>query len=127
LSELEEISQAALAPQSLMSVVIPLAPAPEIVAFNRLELQTILKLYGRMVAAGEWRDYAIDHLKDRAVFSIFRRTSESPLYRVEKAPKLAARQGQYSVIAQGGLVLKRGQDLERVLAVLEKRPKLVDL
>lgn len=126
-SDLEDIALAASAPQPPLAVVVPLAPEPEVVAFNRGELQTILKLYGRMVAAGEWRDYAIDHLRDRAVFSVFRRTSESPLYRIEKAPKLVARQGQYSVIAQGGLILKRGNELERVLAVLEKRPKLVDV
>jgi hypothetical protein len=100
------------------------APA---VSFDRRELFEILKLYGRMVAEGEWRDYAIDHLKDRAVFSVFRRASEAPLYRIEKDPKLAQRQGAYSVVAQGGLVLKRGQDLARVLAVLEKKPRLVDL
>lgn len=95
------------------------------VRFDRRELEAILRLYGRMVAAGEWRDYAIDHLADRAVFSIFRRSSEAPLYTVEKDPKLAQRQGAYSVVAQGGMILKRGQDLARVLAVLEKKPKLV--
>lgn len=95
------------------------------VRFNRMELQVILSLYGRMVAQGEWRDYAIDHLRERAVFSVFRRTSESPLYRIEKQPKLAARQGQYAIVAQGGLILKRGNDLARVIAVVEKRPKLV--
>lgn len=95
------------------------------VRFNRMELQVILSLYGRMVAQGEWRDYAIDHLRERAVFSVFRRTSENPLYRIEKQPKLAARQGQYAIVAQGGLILKRGNDLARVIAVVEKRPKLV--
>ena len=99
------------------------APAPReksYVAFDRHELSEILKVYGRMVAAGEWRDYAIDHLPDRAVFSIFRRSSEMPLYRVEKNPKLARRQGAYSVIAQTGMILKRGGDLGRVLRVLDK-------
>ena len=96
------------------------------VSFDRRELFEILRLYGRMVAEGEWRDYAIDHLETRAVFSIFRRTAEAPLYRIEKDPKLANRQGAYSVIAQGGMILKRGQDLARVIAVLDKRPKLVD-
>lgn len=100
---------------------------PDSVRFNRAELQVILSLYGRMVAAGEWRDYAIDHLRERAVFSVFRRTSESPLYRIEKQPKLAARQGQYAIVAQGGLILKRGADLARVIAVVEKRPKLVEV
>lgn len=79
-----------------------------------------------MVAAGEWRDYAIDTLKDRAVFSIFRRTSEVPLYRIEKNPKLARRQGAYAVISQTGMILKRGSDLARVLRVLDKSLSLVD-
>ena len=95
------------------------------VTFHRRELDAILWVYGRMVGEGEWRDYAIDHLRERAVFSIFRRSGESPLYRIDKAPKLMHRQGQYSVVAQGGLILKRGADLGRVVAVLEKRPKLV--
>jgi len=90
------------------------------VAFDRHELSEILKVYGRMVAVGEWRDYAIDHLPDRAVFSIFRRSSEVPLYRVEKNPKLARRQGAYSVIAQTGMILKRGGELARVLRVIDK-------
>jgi hypothetical protein len=97
------------------------------VTFDRRELFEILKLYGRMVASGEWRDYAIDHLADRAVFSVFRRTSEVPLYRIEKNPKLAQRQGAYAVIDQGGRILKRGADLARVVAVLEKKPKLVEI
>jgi hypothetical protein len=97
------------------------------VAFDRKELFEILKLYGRKVAEGEWRDYAIDHLDTCAVFSIFRRTAEAPLYRIEKTPKLAAKQGTYSVVAQGGLVLKRGQDLSRVLAVIDRKPKLVEV
>jgi hypothetical protein len=90
------------------------------VTFNRRELNRILDLYGRKVAAGEWRDYAIDFLKDRAVFSVFRRTSEVPLYRIEKNPKLAQRQGAYSVIAAGGLILRRGHELERVLLAIDK-------
>lgn len=90
------------------------------VTFNRRELNRILDLYGRMVAAGEWRDYAIDFLKDRAVFSVFRRTSEVPLYRIEKNPKLAQKQGAYSVISATGLILRRGPELDRVLRVLEK-------
>jgi hypothetical protein len=102
-------------------------PAPAIVAFDRRELNQILDIYGRMVAAGEWRDYAIDMLKDRAVFSIFRRTSEMPLFRVEKTPKLARRQGAFSVTAAGGLVLKRGHDLGQVLRVFDKGLKVLDL
>lgn len=99
--------------------------APGLVSFDRRELSEILKVYGRMVAAGEWRDYAIDMLKDRAVFSIFRRSSEMPLFRVEKNPKLARRQGAYSVVAAGGLVMKRGQDLAQVMRVFDKGPRLV--
>ena len=94
---------------------------PQSVTFNRLELNRILNLYGRMVADGEWRDYAIDFLKDRAVFSIFRRAAENPLYRVEKRPDLRLRQGQYAVIGAEGQVLRRGNDLVQVLKVLEKR------
>jgi hypothetical protein len=96
------------------------------VTFNRAELRDIFTIYGQMVAMGEWRDYAIDMLRDKAVFSIFRRTCERPLYRIEKTPKLARKQGAYSVIAMTGLVLKRGQDLTRVLGVLEHRLRLVE-
>ncbi|MCH6048255.1 DUF2794 domain-containing protein, partial [Salmonella enterica] len=78
------------------------------VTFNRRELDQILRIYGFMVSAGEWRDYAIDHLNDRAVFSVFRRTSEVPMFRIEKNPRLARKQGAYSVIAASGLILKRG-------------------
>lgn len=95
-------------------------PVPVAVNFDRHELGKILNIYGKMVAKGEWRDYAIDHLSDRAVFSIFRRASEIPLFRVEKNPKLAQKQGAYSVIAAGGMILKRGHDLERVLHVFDK-------
>lgn len=91
------------------------------VAFHRTELQVILSLYGRMVAAGEWRDYGISCLKDAAVFSVFRRTAEHPLYRIEKRPRLRLRQGQYAVIAMEGQVLKRGHDLRQVLRVLERK------
>ncbi|WP_420960334.1 DUF2794 domain-containing protein [Brucella sp. IR073] len=97
------------------------------VTFNRHELDKILRIYGRMVASGEWRDYAIDHLSDRAVFSIFRRASEIPLFRIEKNPKLAQRQGAYSVIAASGLILKRGHELERVLRVFDKSLRLVEV
>ncbi|WP_417671356.1 DUF2794 domain-containing protein [Roseibium sp.] len=102
----------------------PTPPVKPVVSFNRRELDTILRLYGRMVADGEWRDYAIDLMKDRAVFSVFRRTSEMPLYRIEKDPKLARRQGAYCVVAAGGMILKRGQDLSQVLKVLEKKKHL---
>ena len=100
--------------------------APPHVKFDRLELNAILNLYGRMVAAGEWRDYAIDFLKDRAVFSIYRRSSEVPLYRVEKDPKLARRQGAYSVISASGLILRRGNDLARVLLVIDRKLSVVN-
>ncbi len=95
------------------------------VTFNRLELNRILNLYGRMVAEGEWRDYAIDFLKDRAVFSIFRRASEVPLYRIEKDPKLARKQGAYSVVSAGGQILRRGHDLDRVLLVIDRKLSVV--
>lgn len=94
--------------------------------FDRQELSQILNVYGRKVASGEWRDYAIDTLKEKAVFSVFRRSSEMPLYRIEKAPKLARRQGAYSVIAATGLILKRGHDLARVLRALDKGLRLVE-
>ena len=94
---------------------------PEQVAFHRTELQPILSLYGRMVAAGDWRDYGISCLRDVAVFSVFRRTAEHPLYRIEKRPKLRNRQGQYAVIGMEGQVLKRGNDLRQVLKVLERK------
>jgi hypothetical protein len=101
-------------------------PAPQIhVTFSRRELNRILDLYGRKVAAGEWRDYAIDFLKDRAVFSVFRRTSEVPLYRIEKNPKLGRRQGAYSVISATGLIVRRGHELDRVLRSIDVSLSLV--
>jgi hypothetical protein len=98
---------------------------PDRVAFTKDELQSIMQLYGRMVAAGEWRDYAMDFLTDRAVFSVFRRASEIPLYRVEKAPKMRERQGAFAVVAASGLIMRRGNDLNRVLNVLDGKIKLV--
>ena len=95
------------------------------VTFDRRELNRILDLYGRMVAAGEWRDYAIDFTRERAVFSVFRRASEMPIYRIEKNPRLARKQGAYSVISVTGLILKRGPELDRVLRVLDKSLILV--
>lgn len=99
-------------------------PASQVVSFHRTELSEIINVYGRQVAAGEWRDYAVDMLGDRAVFSIFRRASEMPIYRVEKNPKLSRRQGAYSVISATGLILKRGHDLRAVLRVIDKRVTL---
>ncbi|OIQ31422.1 MAG: hypothetical protein BM562_07585 [Alphaproteobacteria bacterium MedPE-SWcel] len=99
----------------------PTPPYSEQVAFHRRELSIILSLYGRMVAAGEWRDYGISTLRDLAVFSVFRRTAENPLYRIEKRPKLRNRQGQYAVVGMDGQILKRGNDLATVLRVLERK------
>jgi len=97
------------------------------VAFTRDELSRILSLYGQFVAAGEWRDYAIDHLRDAAVFSIFRRSAETPLYRVEKRPALASRQGAWSVISMTGVILRRGHDLAQVLRIFDRQKmKLAD-
>jgi Protein of unknown function (DUF2794) len=95
------------------------------VSFDREEMREILNLYGRKVAEGEWRDYAIDFTRDKAVFSVYRRTSEMPLYRIEKHPKLARRQGAYSVVAASGLVLKRGHELSKVLRVIDKPLRVV--
>jgi len=111
--------------------VVPLPTAAtgrqafETVRFDRRELDQILRIYSLMVGAGEWRDYAIDSLKDRAVFSVFRRASESPLYRIEKNPKLARRQGAYSVVSASGMVMKRGQDLANVLKIFDKPLRIV--
>ncbi len=102
-------------------IPFPKKPGQGKVAFQRDELTIILTLYGRMVAAGEWRDYGISMLKDTAIFAIFRRTAEHPLYRIEKRPRLAAKQQQYAVIGMDGQILKRGADLRTVLRVLERK------
>jgi hypothetical protein len=102
--------------------ISPALVAPAIilqVTFDRSELNRILSVYGRMVAAGEWRDYALDFLEDAAVFSIFRHAAEMPLFRVEKRPR--AKQGPYSVIAAGGMILKRGHELAQVLKIFDKK------
>ena len=107
-----------------MSNVLPFpaaSGAPSQIGFDRLELTRILDVYGRMVAAGEWRDYGLSFLREVAVFSIFRRAAENPLYRIEKRPRLRAAQGQYAVIGMDGRVLKRGHDLGQVLRVLERK------
>ena len=94
---------------------------PAVIAFHRTELSPILALYGRMVAAGEWRDYGISHGPEVAVFAIFRRTSENPLYRIEKRPRLRSAQGMYAVVGMDGQILRRGHDLPTVLRVLERK------
>ncbi|WP_068084002.1 DUF2794 domain-containing protein [Polycladidibacter stylochi] len=94
------------------------------VAFHRRELDSILRVYGRMVAAGEWRDYALDMGGDVAVFAVFRHSGEVPLYRIEKDPKLARRQGAYRVVAASGQILKRGHDLVQVLKVFDRKSHL---
>jgi len=101
------------------------SPLPNRVTFNRFELNRILNLYGRMVADGEWRDYAIDFLRDRAVFSVFRRASEVPIYRIEKDPRLSRKQGMYAVISATGLILRRGHELDRVLLAIDRKLAVV--
>ncbi len=102
-------------------------PSTPVVFFDRRELDQLLRLYGRMVAAGEWRDYAINGLRDFAAFAVFRRSSEAPLYRIEKHPDLARRQGAWAVVGQGGVVLRRGHELSQVLKMFDRgRLKLVD-
>ncbi len=103
------------------------AQSDVVVGFDRRELQAIFNIYGRMVAQGVWRDYAMDFMPARAVFSIFRHTGEAAYYRIVKEPKAARKQGTYSIVMQTGLVLKRGPELPRLLAALEKRPRLVSL
>ncbi len=100
---------------------------PGSVFFDRAELDQILRLYGRMVAAGEWRDYAIDAVDEAAVFSVFRRASEAPIYRIEKRPSLARRQGAWSLVGAGGIVMQRGRELAQVLRVFDRgRFKVVE-
>ena len=96
------------------------APRQAGVFFERRELDRLLRLYGRMVAAGVWRDYGMDSLGEAAVFSVFRRTAEAPLYRIEKRPALARKQGAWAVVGEGGHILRRGQDLDQVLRFFDK-------
>ncbi len=97
----------------------------ELVSFNRRDIDALMQFYSKRVGTGEWRDYAMDMLKDRAVFSVFKRASEVPVYTVHKTPKLAKKQGEWSLLNANGLILKRGKDLKLVLSVLDKKPKLV--
>ena len=122
-----EVDGADKSPASVVDLGIyrqSLDPLP--VTFHRRELDAILWIYGRMVGEGAWRDYTIDHLKDKAVFSVFKRSGEYPLYRIEKDPKLAAKQGAFSVIGADGRILKRGHELKQVLKVFDRTLKLVD-
>ena len=96
------------------------APRSAVVFFDRRELDLLMRLYGRMVAATEWRDYAISGLADMAVFAVFRRTGDAPLYRIEKRPALARKQGAWAIVGQGGHILRRGHDLEQVLRFFDK-------
>ncbi len=108
-------------------VAFPGQRPPEQVGFDRLELTRILDLYGRMVAAGEWRDYAMDFTRECATFAAFRRTAEVPQMRLEKRPALRQKQGMWTLFGEQGQVLKRGHELSNVLAPLERRlVKLVD-
>jgi hypothetical protein len=107
-----------------MTSILPVSTRPDsapVVSFTRGELSAILRVYGAFVAAGVWRDYAIDLLRDRAVFSVFRYASDAPLYAIEKRPALAERQGAWSVVSMTGLVLKRGRDLEIVLRAFDRQ------
>jgi len=99
----------------------PLPGKPGQVGFDRAELGRILDLYGRMVAAGHWRDYAMDLGRDAAVFAAFRRAAERPEIRIEKRPALARKQGMWALVGEHGAVLKRGHDLAPVLAPVERR------
>jgi hypothetical protein len=104
-----------------MNAPTPFPTESDRVAFDRAELNHILSLYGRMVSAGEWRDYGLSFLREVAVFSVFRRAAEHPLYRIEKRPRLRGRQGMYAVIGMDGQILKRGHDLRSVLRVLDRK------
>ena len=106
---------------SMQPPIVFYPDAHEKVVFRRTDLTLIMGLYGRMVAAGEWRDYGMSFLSEVAVFSVFKRTSENPIYRIEKRPKLRQHQGQYAVFGVNGQILKRGNDLKQVLRVLERK------
>ena len=111
-----------------MNSFVPISNShSNVVSFQKPELAVILSLYGRMVAAGEWRDYGISSLKEVAIFSVFKRTAENPIYKIEKRPKLRNKQGEYAVVGIDGQILKRGHDLKSVLGILERKLiKLVD-
>jgi Protein of unknown function (DUF2794) len=124
---MDEAAEGQIDGSAAAEVVLLTRYAPPMpVMFDRRELDRIFQIYSRMVGGGEWRDYAIDALADRAVFSVFRRASEYPLYRIEKNPKLARKQGAFSVTSANGVILKRGHELAAVLTVFEKGLRLVD-
>ena len=106
---------------AIPSEASPVRGVGPLVVFTRPELARILSVYGQFVAAGEWRDYGLDHFTDRAVFSVFRRAAETPIYRIEKHPKLADRQGAFMVVAMTGAILRRGKDIEQVLRVFDRQ------
>ena len=124
---MDEAAEGQIGGSSVAEVISLPRYAPSMpVMFDRRELDRIFQIYSRMVGGGEWRDYALDALSDRAIFSVFRRASEYPLYRIEKNPGLARRQGAFSVVSSGGVVLKRGHELAAVLAVFDRGLRLVD-
>ena len=96
-------------------------PSTASVFFDRKELDLILRVYGRMVSAGEWRDYAMVGHRDVAEFAVFRRSGDAPLYRIEKRPSLQTKQGQWAVVGEGGVILRRGRELAHVLRVFDSR------
>ncbi|MDQ8028498.1 MAG: DUF2794 domain-containing protein [Brevundimonas sp.] len=104
-----------------MNDAVDAEPQAGPVFFDRRELDQILRVYGRMVASGEWRDYAMIGHRDVAEFAVFRRSGDAPVYRIEKRPSLRLKQGQWAVIGEGGMVLKRGRDLPQVLRVFDSR------
>ena len=104
-----------------MSDAVDAQPQAGPVFFDRRELDQILRVYGRMVAAGEWRDYAVAGHREVAEFAVFRRSGDAPAYRIEKRPALRLRQGQWAVIGEGGVILRRGRDLAQVLRVFDSR------
>lgn len=115
------IRRARLDDAGVMGIIAPFPRLVTQVGFERFELSRILDLYGRMVAAGHWRDYALQFDRKSASFAAFRRTAERPEIRIEKCPALRNRQGEWALVGEAGLVLKRGHELGAVLAPIERR------
>jgi hypothetical protein len=113
-------------PNNIVAFSSASRPAAMPIMFDRKELNLIFNVYGQMVGAGEWKDYGIDSLTDCAVFSVFKRSGEYPLYRIEKHPKLARKQGAFSVVNANGFVLKRGHELSQVLRIFDKSLRLIE-